>query len=67
MLKDSSKTKQALRRILSTVFKTALMEVMEAMGAFVKHAMKIVKPALDRVAITAILVPKERSKTAQVR
>lgn len=49
MLKDSRKTKQALSRILSTVFKTAPMEVMEVMRAFVNRAMKIVKPVLDLI------------------
>ena len=66
VLKDSRKTGQVLRRALSTVFKTAPMEVMEAMRAFVNHAMKIAKPVLDLTITTAWIVLKERKKIEQV-
>lgn len=66
MLKERKKIEQVPRRIQSIVLVPAPPDFIHSQRAYAYHAIKTVKLVQDRIAITAILVPKERSKTAQV-
>lgn len=53
VLKDIRKTRRVLSRIRSTVLAAVRLEVMRMSMVFVRHAMKIVKPAPDLIALIA--------------